>query len=250
MELTNDQKEFIKSQSLEEKPNEACGLILSSDTVIPAINEAHKPQKRFLISPGQLNNILEKHENNQIKAVYHSHLNNPNFTNLDTWLSEGLEVPLILYNIKNNSFNIYTPYKKNLKLEGRPYIPGIIDCFKLVRDYYKRFLNIDIPDLQHPVRSLPVISFKTETLNYYYKHGYDDFAKFFTQNGFKRVNDLQEHDIIIARPKNMDAPVHCLVYLGNNEVLHQPVLKKSRKEALDPGSFNLKQAIVRHKKLT
>ncbi|MAF24954.1 hypothetical protein CL634_05200 [bacterium] len=102
-------KKEIKLHSLEEDPNECCGLILEIDKdlrIMKCKNISKDKLNNFEIGP---HDYLRGEKRGKIKAYYHSHPNDEigTFSDIDKKVSLGHGIPLIMYSIKNNKFFEY-----------------------------------------------------------------------------------------------------------------------------------------------
>ena len=97
------------------------------------------------------------------------------------------------------------------------------NCYTLIREYYK------------DVALLPYITFAMHQPKFFLDISLD--------YGFKQVNSLEIDDCIIT-----NAPVHLIIYIGNNKILHHPLRKLSLVEYIDDSILNNIYAIVRRKK--
>lgn len=103
-------------------------------------------------------------------------------------------------------------------LVGRMFHHGVLDCYTLVRDWYKRELAVELPDFD---RSDEWWNDGTSSLYL------DNFEK----AGCVRTDgsELQRGDILLIqiRSKN-NTPNHAAVYIGDGKILHHPYGRLSR----------------------
>jgi len=127
MTLSPKIKEHIRRHSLDERPNECCGIIIEQDRMkrtwkkgdqtlppmtlskylfaIRAKNVATLKDKNFEID-GQ--SYLKSSRMGKMVAYYHSHPGkNSEFSNLDKMTSQAHNLPLIMYFLKENKFSVY-----------------------------------------------------------------------------------------------------------------------------------------------
>lgn len=136
-------------------PNEACGYVVakgSKQQFVPCVNSADKPGLTFEISVDEYHRASAVGE---IIAVWHSH---PNSTNVpsecDLVECENSEMPWFITGVTKvddefafTETNTIEPNGYELDYLGRPYSYGVIDCYSLVVDYYKREYGIVLPRL-------------------------------------------------------------------------------------------------------
>jgi proteasome lid subunit RPN8/RPN11 len=230
----------IKSHAILEMPEECCGLIVS-DSSYPCRNMSAEPKNHFLLSPEDYLSISKKGE---IKAVYHSHLENPEFSQFDMQNSEFHKLPLILYCIKTDVFSIYRPQGFQLPYLGRGYVHGKVDCLTLIRDFYSHDKNVFIEDMTHPYRF--VEDKKNHPDN---TKSYSILLDYFITNNFIEVKEVKKDDVLLIRTPFIPSPVHCGILRDNNTMMHHPFQGVS---CLEPYSNFWKSRtvhIMRHRSL-
>lgn len=236
MELTEIQKEQIKLHAKTTYPNECCGILVgnsSESTVVICDNIADKPEYSFIINPDQIQNYDIK----DIHAFYHSHKEEERFSIADIAFSEKLGKECVLYIVDKDIFKIYTPNGASTPYVGRPFFIGELDCINLFLDYYQRELNLQLPEIPKKLR----INY-TDTANKNFLYEY------YTSNDFTRVLQPQTHDIILMSLPNVKFPVHILIYLGQNKVLHH-LNEFSTIEPYNNAMKRLTTHIFRHRSL-
>lgn len=206
-------KEFIKSHALEEFPKECCGIILSNN-IIRCDNVAEHKEKQFIID----SSIVQKYKEDII-SIYHSHPNEPTFSQSDIYISEKLDVPYVLYDCKSEQFSEYMPRGTTIPYEGRPFLNGVFDCIELTREFYREKLNILINGQpEHPYRYYFHKWITEETKRQY--SGETCVQKFLNNNGFVEVATPKKHDILTMSSALIPAPINLAIYLKNNTILH------------------------------
>lgn len=206
---------------------EVCGIIVDFDgdiKVIECNNHAQNKKEDFFIDRKELN---EKIGNGKLLGYYHSHDGDAELSIQDLAVANKLNLIAIIINKANLEIKEFTPDPTYISaFHDRPFIAGYLDCSELVKDYYYKILNISLPTINHPIKNLSWSDIKEhwEELQCYNKPDYNYLLDYFLNNGFNLINknDLQKHDIILCRAREIEAPVHCLIYLGNNNILHHP----------------------------
>lgn len=227
MFLNDTIKSEIKQHALNENPNECCGFIIEDKnskniTINKCKNISKNPLISFKISSQE---YLSTKEIGEILSIYHSHPGDSfQFSELDKKISEAFNLKNIVYLIKKDDFIEYIPQGYENPYVGRQYYTGIFDCYTLVQDYFKRELNIninDLPILEYPMRLIDekyvLKKFSTieNIIDYSKKHAENnDFIEISNQN-------LKKHDLLILKNSGHGLPIHILIYLGNNNILHQ-----------------------------
>tara|TARA_B100001939_G_scaffold343873_1_gene357314 strand:- start:1885 stop:2622 length:738 start_codon:yes stop_codon:yes gene_type:complete len=237
------QKDIIKEHALEETPKECCGVIDSSGDVVKCLNTSPFPEEAFQIDFSQVPNASE------VQSFYHSHPVSLDFSMTDKYYSHKRNIPCIVYSVERDDFAIYYPNVFfELPLLGREFITNEVDCITLVRDYYGRNLNINIPDVVHQIRQVEPNKWpEREEFWTYNRRSNREFVKIFEARGFSEVEAPQKHDIILSDNGIVKALSHCAVYISDSEVMHHPYPSDSITETLSSFSKNSKIVYMRHK---
>lgn len=227
MELTDQIKKEIKEHCLSDVENECCGLILSNGKVIPCENRASDSDVHFIINSWD---IKKAKEEGWVSATYHSHVKvkedeEDKLSNDDKIISEYFNIEFVLYSIKNDEFCTYQPTGKPIEYVGRPYIRHVLDETHLIRDYYKRELNIEI---------------KVKNRN---KEG------FLKENGFGEENGGKKGDILLINWAGDKNDKRLGIYVGGDKILVQPEFEQSKIVDYNYGLKNWTAKMFRHNKL-
>jgi proteasome lid subunit RPN8/RPN11 len=220
--LTDNVKATIKLHAQKQAPLECCGVIIHSLNglvAFPCRNIHSEPEKFFTLKP---EDYLEYSMIGKIVGYYHSHQTNEDFSEFDKLNSENHKLVAVLYVVKPDVFHIYTPKGYEVPYCKREYIHGVVDCFSLVKDYYARELNIQLTDITHPYR---YVENKVEHPDNQMVHTI--LKEHFVNNGFVEVQAAAKHDVILQKTPHIPSPVHCAIFLGNNQLLHHPFKKRS-----------------------
>ena len=126
MILSTSIKHKIKKHALEETPRECCGIIVNDVKVMRCRNIAAKPTDHFSLSPLD---YMKASRGGNINAIYHSHLDEENFSPTDVINSQTHEINYILYNIKNNSFSEFDPLKNKTFIKDKKSWTNIYKSF-------------------------------------------------------------------------------------------------------------------------
>lgn len=227
MQITEEIKRKIKEDALKDIAKECCGLILENGRVIPCENRAEDNNVHFIIANGD---IKKAQKQGWISAVYHSHVpgdyEDDYLSPEDIVIAEYFNVFSIMYSIKYDKFYEYQPTGKPIGYTGRPYIRGILDEFHLVRDYYKRELNIEIKDLKNR-----------------------NIESFLTNNGFIETNGVQKHNILIIKWSGNIEKRKMVLYVDENKIIAHPDFELSEKLDYNYGLKKWTEKIFKHSKL-
>jgi len=212
MNLTKHIKEHIKSHALKDHPNECCGLIVEKNTkheVFKCKNISASPLTSFSLDPLD---YLKYSYRGKIKSVYHSHLEEEEFSEADKINSSYHNVNYIMFNIKNNSFREFNPKKQRTLYLNKPFKVGVNENTKtqLPSEVCKAyFFGARKENLQKAIDLIDEVA-----LSYVKK----DFLKI----SVLHINELKKNDILVIGLRENNTPLHLAVYLGDNMVIHHP----------------------------
>lgn len=229
----------ILAHAEQEYPRECCGLIVKIDKTkkyIPCTNMADKDRQEdeFVISGEE---YADAEDLGEVLAVVHSHCDHTTQPSVrDKAVCSAMEIPWVICSYPEGDIRVVVP--ENFPLIGRPFCHGTrLDCYGLIRDYYKEILDIELSEYEHS--------------SFWWEDGvvsmYEDN---FTKEGFVKVTDgsLQEHDLIIMKIRS-PLPNHGSVYLGNNRILHHLFGKLSKEDVYGGYWQEHTSFILRHKSL-
>lgn len=227
-------KEAILTHAEKEFPRECCGVIIlvkGRQKYIPCRNTSIT-NDNFSIAPEDWAAAEDKGD---ITAVVHSHCNiPPEPSQADLVGCEKSGLPWIIVSWPLVQFNEILPTGYEAPLIGREFCHGVLDCYALVRDYYKQEVHIDLPDFMREDE------WWLKNQNLYL----DNFEK----ADFVRVDNLQPNDGILMQVMS-DVPNHAAVYLGNNLLLHHVMQRLSCREVYGGYWHKHTYCIVRHRSL-
>lgn len=146
MNLSKEFREIIKQDCVLRKHEEACGLIIRNSngdiSVISCPNSSITPKKSFVIEEKIVDEYARK---NQIIGYYHSHIheNSNELSWIDKAMSEQTNMICVMYNIHSEDFHIHKPCGWIAPLLKRPYMTGFFDSFTILKDFYKKSIDIN-----------------------------------------------------------------------------------------------------------
>ena len=237
MILNDDLKKEILTHAKEESPKECCGLIIvrkCRKRYKPCKNVSDVPKETFVLA---INDYVKAEEEGEIIAVVHSHpFERPEPSIGDKVACEKSNLPWIIVNPTIEEWGYCEPSGFELPLVGREFNFGIVDCYSLVRDYFKQELNIEIRDYFREDKFW-------EKGNSLYEDNYD-------KEGFRKVsfNEIQKHDVLLIHLE-ANLPNHAAVYLGDQQILHHVQGRLSSRDIL--GEYYIKNTafVARHNTL-
>ena len=183
-----------------EFPRESCGVLTESGEYIPCTNIAAS-NNDFIISYEELDSIQE-----EIAMYIHSHPTTaPIPSESDKQGMQATRVPWGIVNPQTGEYREYTPETSIPSLIGREFKFGSMDCYSIIRDYYKLTYNIS---LINPTRE-----------DNFWEVGKSYYMEYYTSAGFIKVDNLLPGDVILMTV-GTSIPNHAAVYLGNEKMIH------------------------------
>ena len=206
---------------LQEKyPEEGCGIILNKKGKLEWMaceNEAEDKENDFKISG---KDYIKAQLQGDIYAIVHSHPDaSSEPSEADKSSSNFLGIPYIIYSVPSFQKTVYIPELKEEPLTGRTYNFGENDCYSLVREYYRRELNIVLPSIEFE--------------DNWWDKGLNYFVDLVEPFGFVEVDTPQKGDVILFQIYGT-VPNHCGIYLGEDVMLHHAENRLSCRESLYP----------------
>jgi len=233
-------KEYVLEKFREhvesEYPKEACGFIIAMPKgrprYFPAKNISENPEDDFIIDPIS---YAEAEDTGTIIGICHSHPNlGPKPSEADKAGCEASGIPWHILSWPGNQLYSWEPNGYEAPLIGRQFSYGILDCCTLVKDFYKKELNIDFECYQGQ--------------DGWWDKGENRYLDNYAEQGFVRVDDLKKYDIFLIKLVS-PVPNHAAIYLGDNKILHHVHGRLSNREPY--GGYWRKHTthILRHKSL-
>lgn len=153
IKLSQLQWNKIVEHTLQEHPNEMCGVI-TEDDFIPITNVSETPDKSFVMASTEIAPLQNK---GMVKAIIHSHcrdkktpevfdLRTPSRTDID--FANFCKIPSLIVSCEGITVTqpIELPRIKSDNYLGRRFMWFINDCYTLVQDYYHFELGITLAD--------------------------------------------------------------------------------------------------------
>lgn len=225
MTLDDSVKLAITNHAKEQSPREACGLVIifkGRQRYIPCRNLANGTDN-FILDPKDYEIADQEGE---IVAVVHSHPNtsvNPSQADLVSCESSGL--PWFIIGIPSEQWAYIEPNGYVAPLVGRTWSHGVLDCYAIIRDWYKQERNIELLNF--------------ERSDEWWKHGQNLYLDNFSKAGFVETTqaELKTGDVILMTI-NSSVPNHGALYLGDGLILHHIHGRLSTREVF--GGYYLK----------
>ena len=214
--MSPETEEQIKAHAVAEFPRESCGLVCvvkGRERYLPCKNIAESREEHFVLDP---QDYAAASDAGEIIAIVHSHPNeSARPSDADRVQCEAWGVPWHIVPVSAPddatepvAGEIYTfaPNGYEAPLVGRKFYHGVLDCYALVRDYFKREHGIEMYDAPreddwwHKGQSL-------------YLDNLDKMGLIPAQGA------LREGDVILMQIRS-PIPNHAAIYLGDDVILH------------------------------
>jgi len=215
-------------------PNEACGLVIAvgkKSTAVECANISTEPRYRFMIDPKDYARAADMGE---VIGVWHTHPDLPPTPSpADRVGCENSGVTWFILGIhkEGDRFahagpSVTEPTGFEMPYEGRPYVMGVLDCYTILQDFYKREYGLgvtDFPRIEEDGRM-----------------GFTRFVERYADEGFVRLIDKgpQRGDVFLIQSGQCDGPNHIAVYLGDDMILHHCQDRLSRRDIYGGGYWH------------
>lgn len=202
-----------------EAPRESCGLIVLDgrhELYVPCKNIAENAQQ-FFLDPRDYLEAEEKFD--AILAVVHSHPGNSSKpSEADLVACERSGLPWHIVGLPDLDWSYLEPSGYKAPLIGRNWHHGILDCYSLIRDWYREMLGIELLDFDRREE--------------WWLHGDNLYFENYERAGFLPIvdrNDMQPGDVILMQVRSK-VPNHAAIYLGKGLILHHLQNRLSNRE--------------------
>lgn len=226
----------IYAYAEQQAPLEACGLVIvlkGKLKFIPCTNQLHSPD-HFILSPLD---YAAAEDQGEIVYVVHSHpRTQPTPSQTDLVSLELDNIPWLIVNPYLKTYTITKPSGYVAPLIGRTFHHGVIDCYTLIRDYYKEKLGIEL--------------FNYAREDNWWELEQNIYNEGYPKEGFVVITDgsIKEHDVLLMRVAS-NRENHGAVYVGNNTILHHPMNRLSTQDIYGGWWQKITSKVIRHKSL-
>jgi len=208
MSITESIKAEALTHAKEEFPKESCGLVAvikGKNRYFRCTNLAETPDEHFILDP---NEYLKVEDKGEIVVVIHSHpRTNHSPSQADKVACEKSGVPWYVVNPQTELWGYCEPEGYELPYVGREFSHGLVDCYTLVRDFYKREFLIDLYDYHR--------------LDKWWDNGENLYLDNFNKEGFTEIpfEDMQYGSVLLMHLES-DVPNHAAIYINDQLILH------------------------------
>lgn len=222
----------VQLHAIETYPNECCGLAIVFKGKLKYIPCNNMLTGDAFCIPSQ--DYIKAEEMGEVVGVCHSHCDIPSKpSKADIVACEQSNLPWLIVSLPNTEdFTQINPTGYKIPLIGRPFYHGVLDCYSLIKDYYKEILNIDLPDRHRDDK--------------WWELGQNLYEDYYQQDGWSRVNDLKLHDVILMQ-NGSNVINHAAIYIGDGLIMHHCSNRLSSKDVYSGYWRKNTRMIVRYK---
>lgn len=187
-------------------PRESVGLVVSvrgKPRYVPCRNQSAELD-RFILHP---DDYMAAEDLGDIVAVVHSHPDSgpepsphdlaSHAVSMVAWWIVGLQ--------GGEAAWLELPVAGEMPLEGRVFVHGAIDCYTLIRDFYRQVRGISLLDFYRP--------------DDWWHHGGNLYVENFAKAGFIEVDTPSNGDVILMAIGS-STPCHGAIWLDGDVLLH------------------------------
>jgi proteasome lid subunit RPN8/RPN11 len=236
MKLSENIKKLALQHAKEESPRESVGLVhivKGKERYYKCNNLAETPDEHFVLDP---DNYEKAEKQGEIIALIHSHPtthHNPSPADLVACEKSGLH--WFVVNPKTELWGSCKPSGYELPYVGRSFFHGVVDCYTLVRDFYKKEFKIQLNDY-----------FRRDK---WWDKGENMYLDNFKNEGFYEIPIKEiQYGCVVLMHLESDVPNHAGIYLGDNVVLHHVQGRLSSRDIYGGYYIQSTAKILKHEK--
>lgn len=247
LELVKDEDlvRAVRDAAVARWPNEACGFVVrkgKKSVAIEVPNSSAEPTYTFLIAP---EHYMQAEQEGEIIGVWHTHAEAPAEPSMaDLAGCEATDMPWYLMSCfkRDEGFELselvcFRPDGYEAPYVGRPYAFGVLDCWTLAQDFYKREFGIQLCDF-------PRVE------EFWKKEGCNYMGDEWEKPGFVEVprrEQPERGDLFLFQTDGSGNPNHVGIYLGDGLMLHHSRGRLSRKDPYEGYWQKHTVRTIRHK---
>jgi proteasome lid subunit RPN8/RPN11 len=227
----------IRDHAERDYPRESCGLVVvdrGKERYLPCPNVAGNTQ--HFILPAEA--YARAQDIGEIIAVVHSHPDTPpKPSEADKVMCEQSQLPWIIVRVdrgpKAGEVFQFEPSGYAAPLVGRTYTFGVLDCYTLIRDYYRTEFNIELPEF--------------ERAEGFWERGEDLYMENFAKAGFAPIRGpVKKGDVFLMQIRSKVVN-HGAVYIGDGLILQHLMNRLSSRDVYSGSWQECTRLVVRHK---
>jgi proteasome lid subunit RPN8/RPN11 len=225
------------AHAADEFPREACGLLAihkGRETYVPCRNIGVGTDQ-FVIHP---EDYVRADRLGEIVGVFHSHPNLPaEPSQADKVACEASGLPWFILSYPSGQWHEMQPSGYIAPLVGRAWAHGVLDCYSVIRDWYRAERGIDLPNF--------------DRFDEWWKRGQNLYLDNFGSAGFEALGTVQSQDMEIGDVLLMQVaspvPNHAAIYLGDGLILHHLQGRLSSRDVYGGYWQKITTHILRHR---
>jgi proteasome lid subunit RPN8/RPN11 len=202
----------VRSHAAREYPRECCGLVIvekGRERYVPCTNAAITASEHFVLPATE---FAAAEDRGEIVRLIHSHPDVSAWpTDADRRSCEVSGLPWTIISWPTGELHTIVPCGYEAPLVGRSFAHGVLDCYTLVRDWYRLERGIELPDFNRPD-------------NWWDDGESDLYTQGFPLAGFRTLSGADELGvgdvILMQRRSGNGVPNHAGVYVGDGHFLH------------------------------
>jgi len=172
------------AHAADEFPREACGLLIvqkGRETYIPCRNIGVGTDQ-FVIHP---EDYVRADRLGEIVGVFHSHPHLPaDPSQADKVACEASGLPWFIVSYPSGQWHETQPSGYMAPLVGRAWAHGVLDCYSVIRDWYRAERGIDLPNF--------------DRFDEWWKRGQNLYLDNFGSAGFEALGAVQSQDMEVG----------------------------------------------------
>ena len=203
----SDWREAATEHARAEYPREACGLVVvvkGRARYWPCRNIA-ETNEQFVVDP---RDYAAAEDSGEVVGVFHSHPAsgaNPSEADLVGCERSGVEWHILAW--PSGVWRSLKPSGYVAPLVGREFHHGVLDCYSLVRDWYRQERGVDLIDFDRS--------------DVWWERGQNLYVEGYEAAGFRAVDPAEmSHGDVLLMQIQSPVPNHAAVYLGDGMILH------------------------------
>lgn len=239
--MNAEAEDLFRAHAAKEYPRECCGLFVVMDGeehYVPCRNLADRQGSQFVIDP---QDYAACEDMGEIIGVGHSHpVVSPQPSEADRVQCEASGMAWRIVHVYEENGEIvtgeivtFTPEGYEAPLVGRQFHHGVLDCFTLIRDWYKRERGIELPNFHRE--------------DDWWKKGQSLYLDNFEKAGFVRATGGIEVGDVILMQIRANTPNHGAVYIGDGLILQHLINRLSTRDVYDGYFQEVTRMVVRYK---
>lgn len=228
----------VQSHAAECAPRECCGLAVVVKGRLrywPCRNLAPSAEQ-FALDPAD---HAAAEDAGEVVGVCHSHVYlPPDPSDADRAMCEQSGLPWLIVNHPTGAYRVIKPEGWSPPLIGREFTHGVLDCYTLIRDYYRQTLGIELPDF---LRN-----------DDWWLDGKNLYLEGYQSAGFVHIGGpevmLREHDGLLLQVAS-PVPNHGAIYVGDNQILQHCHGRLSSRDVYGGYWRKVTTHVLRHRSL-